>query len=65
MDELFLHILQDPYYAENQILKALPKIIDKATFAGLRAHCAEQRTTSKDRCFIIAQVQHPCLLCRT
>ena len=31
MDDLFLHQLQDIYYAENQITKALPKMIDKAT----------------------------------
>jgi ferritin-like metal-binding protein YciE len=45
MDELFLHTLQDVYYAENQILKALPMMIDKATnrelAAGLRAHLRE------------------------
>ena len=31
MDDLLLHGLQDIYYAEQQILKALPKMIDKAT----------------------------------
>jgi len=31
MQDLFLHQLQDVYYAENQILKALPKMISKAT----------------------------------
>jgi ferritin-like metal-binding protein YciE len=45
MDDLFLHTLQDVYYAENQILKALPKMIEKATnrelSAGLRAHLRE------------------------
>src|SRR5262245_1726181 len=45
MDDLFLHTLQDVYYAENQILKALPKMIDKATnrelAAGLRNHLGE------------------------
>jgi ferritin-like metal-binding protein YciE len=30
-DDLFLHGLQDIYYAENQITKALPKMIDMAT----------------------------------
>lgn len=35
-DDLFLHQLQDVYYAENQITKALPKMIDKATDAGLK-----------------------------
>ena len=31
MDDLFIHGLQDIYYAENQITKALPKMIDMAT----------------------------------
>ena len=31
MDDLFLHGLKDIYYAENQIVKSLPKLIDKAT----------------------------------
>lgn len=31
MDDLFVHNLRDVYYAENQILKALPKMIDKST----------------------------------
>jgi ferritin-like metal-binding protein YciE len=45
MDDLFLHTLQDVYYAENQIVKALPKLIDKATnrelSPGLREHLRE------------------------
>lgn len=31
LDDLFVHTLQDIYYAENQITKALPKMISKAT----------------------------------
>ncbi len=30
-EDLYLHQLQDIYYAENQITKALPKMISKAT----------------------------------
>jgi ferritin-like metal-binding protein YciE len=45
MDDLFLHSLQDIYYAENQITKALPKMIEMATnrdlVAGLKAHLEE------------------------
>ena len=45
MDGLFLHGLQDIYYAEQQITKALPKMIDKATnrdlAAGLKTHLEE------------------------
>jgi ferritin-like metal-binding protein YciE len=35
-DDLFLHTLQDIYYAENQITKALPTMIEKATDAQLK-----------------------------
>src|SRR5215210_8153927 len=31
MDDLFLHGLKDIYYAEKQIVAALPKMIEKAT----------------------------------
>ena len=31
LDDLFVHTLQDIYYAENQITKALPKMIQKAS----------------------------------
>jgi ferritin-like metal-binding protein YciE len=45
MGDLFLHGLQDIYYAENQIIKALPKMIEMATnrdlSAGLRLHLEE------------------------
>ena len=45
MEDLLLHGLQDIYYAEQQILKALPKMIDKATnrdlATGLKAHLDE------------------------
>ena len=37
MHDLFVHQLQDIYYAENQITKALPKMIDKATNPQLKA----------------------------
>src|SRR5690349_11367705 len=36
MDDLFVHTLRDIYYAENQILQALPKMIDKAGDERLR-----------------------------
>ena len=45
LDDLFVHQLQDLYYAENQILKALPKMMAKATNAqlkqGLETHLRE------------------------
>lgn len=36
LDDLFTHMLQDIYYAEKQITKALPKMISKATDPQLR-----------------------------
>lgn len=36
MDDLFVHQLRDIYYAENQIVKALPKMIDKASARELK-----------------------------
>ena len=48
LDDLFVHQLQDLYYAENQILKALPKMIAKATNPqlkqGLETHLRETET---------------------
>src|SRR3954462_2974534 len=36
MNDLFVHTLRDIYYAENQILKALPEMIGKATDGPLK-----------------------------
>jgi ferritin-like metal-binding protein YciE len=36
MEDLMLHELQDIYYAENQITKALPKLAEKATNRDLK-----------------------------
>jgi ferritin-like metal-binding protein YciE len=45
MDDLFLHVVQDLYYAENQIAKSLPDMIEKATnrelTTALKAHLGE------------------------
>ncbi len=35
-EDLFLHQLHDIYYAENQITKALPTMVEKATDPGLK-----------------------------
>jgi ferritin-like metal-binding protein YciE len=35
-DDLFVHQLQDIYYAEKQITKALPKMVEKATAPELK-----------------------------
>jgi ferritin-like metal-binding protein YciE len=48
MDDLFVHTLRDIYYAEKQIVKALPTMIDKATDPrlkqGFQKHLAESET---------------------
>ncbi len=48
MDDLFVHTLKDIYYAENQIVKALPDMIEKATDNSLKqsfeAHLGETKT---------------------
>ncbi len=45
MDDLFVHTLQDIYYAENQIVKNLPTMIEKAQSPELKqafqSHLAE------------------------
>jgi ferritin-like metal-binding protein YciE len=51
LDDLFVHTLQDIYYAENQITKALPKMIEKATDPqlkqGFQTHLAETQNQIK------------------
>jgi ferritin-like metal-binding protein YciE len=51
MDDLFVHTLRDIYYAENQIVKALPDMIEKASDAGLKqafqAHLGETKNHIK------------------
>ena len=48
MNDLFVHQLQDIYYAEKQLVKALPKMADKATDKQLKqgflAHLEETKT---------------------
>jgi ferritin-like metal-binding protein YciE len=47
LNDLFVHTLKDIYYAENQIVKALPDMIEKATDSGLKqgfqAHLGETK----------------------
>lgn len=37
MDDLFIHTLRDIYYAENQIVRALPEMVEKASTPALKA----------------------------
>ena len=50
LNDLFMHGLQDLYYAENQITKALPDMIDKATNPALRASSRSISPRPKARC---------------
>ncbi|HEX7337625.1 MAG TPA: ferritin-like domain-containing protein [Gemmatimonadales bacterium] len=47
LDDLFVHTLQDVYYAEQKIAKALPKMIEKVTDPqlkqGFQTHLGETR----------------------
>jgi ferritin-like metal-binding protein YciE len=47
LDDLFVHTLRDIYYAEKQILKSLPDMIEKATDPqlkqGFQSHLAETK----------------------
>lgn len=51
LDDLFVHQLQDIYYAEKQITKALPTMIEKATNPqlkqGFQSHLGETRNHVK------------------
>jgi len=51
MDDLFVHTLRDIYYAEQQIAKALPDMVEKATEPALKqafqSHLAETRNHVK------------------
>ena len=51
LNDLFVHTLRDIYYAENQILKALPEMIEKATDAQLKqafqSHLGETKNQVK------------------
>jgi ferritin-like metal-binding protein YciE len=51
LDDLFVHTLEDVYYAEQKITKALPKMIDKVSDpqlkAGFQTHLAETKNQIK------------------
>lgn len=49
MDDLFVHGLRDIYYAENQILKALPDMISQATDPQLKQGLEKHRLETEDQ----------------
>jgi ferritin-like metal-binding protein YciE len=56
MDDLLVHGLKDIYYAENQILKALPKLIDKATNRDLTKGLTDHLEETKNQVARLDQV---------
>ena len=56
LDDLFVHTLQDIYYAENQILKALPKMIKKVSDPQLREALSEHLEQTKTHVDRLEQV---------
>jgi len=56
MDDLFVHTLRDIYYAEKQILKALPKMIEKATDAQLKTAFQSHLGETKNQVMRLEQV---------
>jgi ferritin-like metal-binding protein YciE len=56
LNDLFMHGLQDLYYAENQIMKALPGMIEKATDAQLRAGFEKHLAESEGQVHRLRQV---------
>ena len=49
LDDLFVHMLQDIYYAENQIVKNLPTLIGKASNPQLKAAFEKHLTETKEQ----------------
>ena len=56
MDDLFVHTLRDIYYAENQIVKALPEMIEKATDPQLKQGFQSHLTETKNQVKRLEQV---------
>lgn len=56
MDDLLLHGLQDIYYAENRIVKSLPKLIGKATNRELTKGLKDHLQETKDQIARLDQV---------
>jgi len=49
LNDLFLHTLQDMYFAENQVVKALPKMVKAADSADLAKALDKHLTETKEQ----------------
>ena len=56
LDDLFVHTLQDIYYAEQQITKALPKMISKVSDPTLKQAFESHLTETKNQIKRLEQV---------
>ena len=56
MDDLLLHGLKDIYYAENQIIKSLPKLIEKASNRDLGKGLSQHLEETKNQVARLDQV---------
>ena len=69
LDDLFVHTLQDIYYAEQQITKALPKIIEKVNDSQLKqafqSHLAETKNQVKrvEQVFMMHETEAKAVKC--
>jgi ferritin-like metal-binding protein YciE len=56
LNDLFVHTLKDIYYAEQQIVKALPDMVQKATDPGLKQGFQQHLTETKNHVARLEQV---------
>lgn len=56
LSDAFAHTLQDVYYAENAIAKALPKVIEAASNAELKKALQTHLTETKDQISTLKKV---------
>jgi ferritin-like metal-binding protein YciE len=56
LDDLFVHTLQDVYYAEQKITKALPKMIEKVSDPQLKSGFQNHLTQTKSQIKRLEQV---------
>ena len=56
LDDLFVHTLQDIYYAENQIAKNLPTMIGKASNPELKAAFQQHLTETQNQAIRLERV---------
>jgi ferritin-like metal-binding protein YciE len=56
MDDLFIHELQDIYYAENQIAKTLPEMMEKITESALFDHLEHHLDETREQIKRLEQI---------